>query len=73
MSCYDLSKNFQDDVNNLMMIIQEIIEAYEQNKYIDIYMKELSECYQKVKETQLQQKEFDDTIKEVLGLWQKNQ
>lgn len=73
MSCYDLSKKFKDNVNDLMMVVQEIIEEYEQNKDITVFIKELSRCYQNVKETQLQQEEFDKTVKEVLGLWQKNQ
>ena len=68
MSHCDLSTKFKDNVNNLMMIVQEIIETYEQNNDVTIFMKDLLECYQKVKETQLQQKDFEDTVKEALGI-----
>ena len=68
MGICDLTKKFQNDVNNLMLIVQEIIETNEQNKDVTIFMKDLSECYEQVKKTQLQQEDFNNTLKEVLGV-----
>lgn len=72
MSKHDLIHKFREDVNNLMSVVHKIIEVNEQNKDVTIFMKELTMSAQRVKETQLELEEFDNTIKEVLGLWQNN-
>ena len=67
MRHYDLNLRFQEDVNNLMVVVHKIIEAQEKNQDITVFMQELLKSYQMVKETQLQMEEFNNTVREVLG------
>ena len=69
MSKHNLIHKFREDVNNLMSVVHKIIEVNEQNKDVTIFMKELTMSAQRVRETQLELEDFDNTIKEVLGLW----
>ena len=67
MSRYDLAKKFQEDVNELMTVVNQILEAQERSEDIMGFMPELNICYKKVQETQLQREDFYNTLREVLG------
>ena len=67
MSRYDLAKKFQEDVNELMTVVNQILEAQERSEDIMRFMPELNICYKKVQETQLQREDFYNTLREVLG------
>jgi len=67
MSSYDLTQKFHEDVKDLIVVAHKIIDTNELNKDFTTLVQELAVAVQKVEQTQLQQEEFDNTIKEVLG------
>jgi hypothetical protein len=66
MSSYDLTQNFYEKVDDLMFVVNQMIEANEQNRDTTVFLKDLFSSYQAVKEVQLQKEENDNIINKVL-------
>lgn len=64
----DLTQIYYQEVNNLMSIVEKIIEADKQNQDFSLFIKELSTCFQAVKQAQKQKEEFNKKLREVQGL-----
>ena len=66
MSSYDLTQNFYEKVDDLMFVVNQMIEANEQNRDTTVFLKDLFSSYQAVKEVQLQKEENDNIFNKVL-------
>ena len=67
MSSCDLTEQFNEQVNNLMSVIEQMIKANEQNQDVNVFMEDLFTHYQFTKEIQLKKANFYKMLKEELG------
>lgn len=64
----DLTKLYYEKVNNLMEVVAKILEADHQKQEISLFIKDLSICFQEVKQVQKQKEEFHKKLREARGL-----